>query len=72
MKTEVIKLTLEGTSRVLNGETGATFVVDRWLDIAGMRLVDVRDYRYSDRDRPYQVWSLAPRHYELVKETTDA
>jgi hypothetical protein len=69
---EVIKLTFEGTSRVLNGETGATFVVNRWTEVAGLRTAHVRDYRYKNGDCPYQVWSLAPRHYELVKETTNA
>ena len=69
---EVIKLTFAGTSRVLNGETGSTFVVDHWTEVAGLRTAHVRDYRFSHRDNTYQVWSLAPKHYELLREKVDA
>lgn len=65
----IVKLTFKGTHRVLNGETGLTFIVDSFTGSrSGGLVAHVRDYRYMTNGRP-QLWSLSPEHYEVVEDT---
>lgn len=66
----VVNLTPSGAVRVLNGSAGMTFVVDS-LTLSGdgkSRVAHVRDYRYPNDFKPYQVWSLSEGDYVEVNE----
>lgn len=62
---ETVILTKKGEDRVLRGEAGMTFVVDRDFhrDNDGGRVVHVRDYRYNHPGVAFQIWTLAPEDY---------
>jgi hypothetical protein len=65
----IARLTEKGTSRVLNGAAGMTFIVDEITEGVGCRrIAHVRDYRYANKDlgREFQIWSLGPEGYQLV------
>lgn len=70
----VVKLTRRGTCRVLTGDEGLTFIVDKVTtsgDGTG-HVMHVRDYRYPTAGgRPWQIWSLSPGDYEIIAEATD-
>ena len=70
MNIYLVKLNMEGTSRVLNGEVGMTFIVDQFTVSAGRPgeyVAHVQDHRYpvGPSGRP-QIWSLCPGQYELL------
>ncbi len=48
-----------GVGRVLNGEIGMTFPIERIsIRADGTFFVLVRDYRYVEGNLPYQPWTL--------------
>ena len=63
----VAKLTEKGTVRTLDGKAGMTFVVDSFSNSTSGKNAHVRDYRYPNDYAKYQIWTLAPDHYELVE-----
>jgi len=69
----IIKLLPAGRSRVLDGETGMTFVVDSFTDTYDNRgkVAHVRDYRHfkncATLGRPFQIWSIGPGGYEMIE-----
>ena len=67
----VIKLTLEGERRVLDGRAGMTFIVDSMTPSGQPKasfpwVAHVRDYRYASDRRDFQIWSLGPQEYEFI------
>jgi hypothetical protein len=66
---QVVRLTAQGRSRVLDGETGMTFTVDSWGGVDD-RCANVRDYRYIDvaLGRKWQIWTLGPDDFERIAE----
>ncbi len=74
MNVVVVKLLPEQT-RVLNGQPGLCFMVDSWhYDVTKTKIiVHVRDYRYGEPGRPFQIWSMTlDRDCELVEGVTRA
>jgi hypothetical protein len=67
----VVMVNREGAERVLNGSPGMTFLVDSFTRSGdGVTWVaHVRDYRGQYKgfnSKPYQVWSVPQRGYEVV------
>lgn len=59
--TEVVMLTRAGEWRVLQGKAGMLFLVDSvTIRPDGGIVRHVRDYRYEQNGKPYQIWSLGP------------
>lgn len=61
----VVRLTLAGCARVLNGHEGMTFPVHAWGGADGAT-AHVRDHRYPDEGRDFQIWSIGREGYEVV------
>lgn len=63
----IVKLLPAGLERVLNGQVGMTFIVDKFIDTIDNRgrIAHVIDYRYKGEHR-YQIWSIGPEGYEIV------
>jgi hypothetical protein len=66
MSPTIIKLTARGTSRVLNGAEGMTFMLDTMSGLND-RCAAVRDYRYPQDHFPFQIWSLGPGDFEVLE-----
>jgi len=62
----VVQLTVHGTDRVLESKAGMTFIVDSFGGVSG-KVAHVRDYRYPNKFKPYQIWSIQPDGYEIIK-----
>jgi hypothetical protein len=66
MKTDdmitIVELLASGVTRVLNGQAGMTFVVDRFTKSAdGGYCAHVIDLRYNE-----QIWTLSPDQYRVI------
>lgn len=62
-----VRLSAEGARyRVLEGKAGMVFEVDATsFGLSGL-VVHVRDHRYTNGGKPYQIWSLGAQDYELI------
>lgn len=66
--TTVVKLRASGIRRVLESKEGMTFPLDYFTESAGGgNVAHVRDYRYPGNRVSYQIWSLAPEDYDILK-----
>lgn len=66
----IVKINKQGISRVLNGEVGMTFIVDKFGGVSG-KTAHVRDYRFDNTNhngKDYQIWSIGYEGYEEIKE----
>lgn len=69
----IARLTKDGIDRVLSGEEGMTFIVDKITENGLRRIAHVRDYRFprmvnGEHHADYQIWSIGPEGYQLVTE----
>jgi hypothetical protein len=64
-----VRLTADGARfRVLNGKAGMVFEVDKTsFGLSGL-VVHVRDHRFTNGGKPYQIWSLGAEDYELIND----
>lgn len=67
----VVKINEYALSRVLDGQIGMTFIVDKFtyrIDNRG-QVAHVRDYRYPSKLKgDYQIWSIGPEGYTIIEE----
>lgn len=66
----IIKINKEGCNRVLNGQIGMTFPVDKFTVGVLGPVAHVRDYRFGPtelRAVNYQIWSIGADGYEIVE-----
>jgi hypothetical protein len=61
-----VKLLAPGTDRVIRGEEGMIFPVDKFSDGVMGKVAHIRDYRF-DGPRSYQIWSIPADGYELFR-----
>lgn len=59
-----IKLLAAGIPRVIKGQEGMIFVVDKFTDGISGQIAHVRDYRY-DGFYGYAIWSIPADGYEI-------
>lgn len=68
----IVKLLEGGLPRVLNGQVGMTFIVDKFslrIDTNNQMIAHVRDYRYGkDNYRGFQIWTLGDQLVNLAYE----
>jgi len=65
---DIVRINELGVRRVLNGEAGMHFIVDKYTDrVGGGRMAHVRDYRFASKPRGFQVWSIGDEGFEVVK-----
>lgn len=62
---KVVKINQEGCFRVLEGRPGMTFIVDHFTG-STQQVAAVRDYRFPDGHKPFQIWSIGSNGYEMV------
>lgn len=65
----VVRLTLQGSERVLDGVPGMVFMVNTFSQVPGGQLVvHIKDERlpFQQDGKKYQVWSLGEGDYEMV------
>ncbi|MER9652499.1 hypothetical protein NKJ26_03140 [Mesorhizobium sp. M0152] len=63
----VVKLNASGLHRVLDGKIGMTFIVDAFTEsLSGGNIAHVRDYRYPQEGRPWQIWNIGPEGYDIL------
>lgn len=54
-----------GVQRVLDGKIGMTFIIESFSGFEN-RCANVKDYRYPNDVKPYQIWTLPDGGYRLV------
>jgi hypothetical protein len=68
-KRVVVKLTQDGAlQRVLEGKAGMTFIVDKFTNdrYGNPTVAHVRDYRFTNGNALYQIWSLGLGDYVVL------
>ncbi len=66
---DIVRINAIGVLRVLDGEVGMHFIVDHYTQRVdgGDKVAQVRDYRFADNYRGFQLWSIGTAGYEVVK-----
>lgn len=61
-----VQINETGCDRVLDGKPGMVFIVDAFTNGARGPIAHVRDYRYANDSKPFQIWSIGADGYEVV------